>query len=219
MGGDVSAAMLPDPPSPHALRSLGIQADETRVIEEAESWWRVHRTEGAFVLAWNAFRTFGPLLRFDPHALPKGEDPAHPVWYGASTPDAALAEAFQATRTIDRALDRPYLTGLSFIRPLTVLDLAVDSTGAWATRAGGTFAISTGPHAVTQHWARSIVEAFPDLDGLRYNSRFAGAPCVALFLPALTAMPARPKLSLPLTHPDLASRIAGAAMRLGYSVV
>ena len=26
-----------------------------------------HRTEGAHVIAWNAFRTFGPLLRFDPH--------------------------------------------------------------------------------------------------------------------------------------------------------
>jgi hypothetical protein len=141
------------------------------------------------------------------------------VWYGASTPDAALGEAFQVDRTIDRELDRPYLTGLSFIRPLVVLGLAVDSQGAWATRAGGTFAISTGSHGVTQHWARNIVEAFPDLDGLRYNSRFAGAPCLALYLPAVTAMPARPKLSLPLTHPDLASRIAGAANRLGYSVV
>lgn len=211
--------MLPDPPSAHALRSLGIQTGETRVIELAEVWWRVHRTEGAFVLGWNAFRTFGPLLRFDPHALPMGEDPAHGIWYGAATPDAALGEAFQVDRTIDRELDRPYLTGLSFVRPLVVLDLAVDSTGAWATRAGGTFAISTGPHAVTQHWARNIVEAFPDLDGLRYNSRFAGAPCLALFLPALTAMPARPRLSLPLTHPGLGARIAGAATRLGYGVI
>jgi len=211
--------MLPDPPTPHTLRSLGIQADETRVVEVAEVWWRVHRTEGAFVLAWNAFRTFGPLLRFDPHAPPIGEDPAHGVWYGASTPEAAVGEAFQVDRTIDRELDRPYLTGLSFIRPLVILDVAVDSEGAWATRAGGTFAISTGPHRVTQRWARNIVEAFPDLDGLRYNSRFAGAPCLALFLPAATAMPTRPRLSLPLTHPGLASRIAGAARRLGYSVV
>ena len=62
-------------------------------------------------------------------------------------------------------------------------------------------------------------EVFPDLDGLRYNSRFAGAPGLALFLPAVTAMPTRPKLSLPLTHPDLAVRIAGAAKRLGYGVV
>jgi RES domain len=213
------APMLPDPPRPHTLRSLGIEADETRVIEVDEVWWRVHRTEGAFVLAWNAFRTYGPLLRFDPHALPRGDDPAHGVWYGASTPDAALGEAFQVDRTIDRVLESPYLTGLSFIRPLTVLDLAADSQGAWVRRVGGTFAISTAAHAVTQHWAWNIVEAFPDLDGLRCNSRLAGGLCLALFLPAVTAMPARPKLSLPLTHPDLASRIAGAAKRLGYSVV
>jgi RES domain len=182
-------------------------------------WWRVHRTEGGHVLAWNAFHIYGPLLRFDPHAMPRGEEPAHGVWYGASTPDAALGEAFQVDRTIDRALESPYLTGLSFTRPLTVLDLATDSAGAWVTRGGGTFAISTGPHELTQHWARTIVEAFPDLDGLRYNSRFAGAPCLALFQLAATAMPVRPKLSLPLTHPDLASRIAVATKRLGYSVV
>ena len=182
-------------------------------------WWRVHRTVGGHVLAWNAFRTYGPKLRFDPHTLPVGEDPAHGVWYGAATPDAALGEAFQVDRTISRDLGGPFLTGLSFTRPLTVLDLAVDSAGAWATRVGGTFAMSTGPHEVTQSWGRNIVGAFPDLDGLRYNSRFAGAPCLALFLPAATAMPTRPRLSLPLTHPGLASRIAGAARRLGYSVV
>lgn len=220
MGGEVTVdPMLPDPPPSDELRSLGVEAGETRLIGVEEIWWRVHRTEGVHVLAWNAFRTFGPLLRFDPHVLPQDEDPAHGVWYGSSTPQAALGEAFQVDRTIDRERDRPYLTGLSFTRPLTVLDLAADSAGAWITRAGGTFAISTGPHAVTQRWARHIIEAFPDLDGLRYNSRFAGAPCMALFLPAAAAMPARPKLSLPLNHPDLATRIAGAAKRLGYGVV
>ena len=211
--------MLPDPPPPHELRALGILAGETRVIAIDEVWWRVHKTDGDHVLAWNALRTFGPLLRFDPHHLPRGEDPGRGVWYGASTPDAALAEAFQIDRTIDRARYRPYLTGLSFTRPLTALDVAADSHGAWATRAGGTYAISTGPHAVTQCWARTIIDAHPDLEGLRYNSRFAGTPCLALFVPAADAMPDRPKLSLPLTHPDLASRIAGAAKRLGYGVV
>jgi RES domain len=79
---------------------------------------------------------------------------------------------------------------------LTVLDVAADSQGAWVTRVGGTFTISTAPHAATQRWARHIVEAFPDLDGLRYNSRFAGQPCVALFRPAASAMPRRPQLLL-----------------------
>ena len=195
MGGDVSGASpLPDPPAPHVLQSLGIDPDETRIIGVDEVWWRVHRTEGAFVLGWNAFRTYGPVLRFDPHVSLRGEDPARGVWYAASTPDVALGEAFQVDRTIDRTLGRPYLTGLSFVRPLTVLDVAVDR-------------------------ARTIVTAFPDLDGLRYNSRFAGGPCLALFPPAQTAMPARPRLSLPLDHPDLVSHIAAAARRLGYGVI
>ena len=220
MGGDVSgASTLPDPPAPHVLQSLGIDPDETRIIGVDEVWWRIHRTEGAFVLGWNAFRSYGPVLRFDPHASPRDEDPARGVWYAASTPDVALGEAFQVDRTIDRALDRPYLTGLSFIRPLTVLDVAADSVGAWATRVGGTFAISTGPHALTQRWARTVVTAFPDLDGLRYNNRFAGGPCLALFPPAQTAMPTRPRLSLPLDHSDLVSHIAAAARRLGYGVI
>jgi RES domain len=210
---------LPDPPPPQVLRGLSISAGETRTIGSDEVWWRIHRTQGEHVLAWNALRTFGPLLRFDPHPLPRGEHRECGVWYGASSPDGALGEAFQIDRTIDRNLGRPYLTGLSFTRALTVLDVAADSQGAWVTRVGGTFAISTAPHAVTQRWARHIVEAFPALDGLRYNSRFAGQPCVALFLPAASGMPRRPLVSLPLTHPDLASRIAGSAKRLGYGVV
>jgi xanthine dehydrogenase molybdopterin-binding subunit B len=96
------------------------------------------------------------------------------------------------------------LTGLSFTRCLTVLDLAVDSQGAWATRAGATFAISTAAHAITQQWAHAIVDAFGDLDGVRYNSRFAGDPCVALFTAA---------------HSAISSRLAGAARRIGYRVI
>jgi hypothetical protein len=211
--------MLPAPPPPQVLGELGINASETRTIGRGEVWWRVHRTEGEQVLAWNALCTFGPLLCVDPHPFPRGEYSECGVWYGASSPDGALAEAFQVDRTMDRSLGRPYLTGLSFTRVLTVLDLAADNQGAWVTRVGGTFAILTAPHAVTQRWARHIVEAFPDLDGLRYNSRFAGQPCVALFLPAASAMPQRPLVSLPLTHPATASRIAGSAKRLGYSVV
>jgi hypothetical protein len=53
-----------------------------------------------------------------------------------------------------------------------------------------------------------------EVDGVRYNSRFAGDPCVALFVPARSAMPIHPVVSLPLTHPDLGARLAGAALRL-----
>lgn len=214
-----AGATLPDPPSADVLRHIGIRDEELRWIDTSERWWRVHRTEGPHVLAWNAFRYFGPVLRFDPHPPPRSEHPDRALWYGASTPGVALAEAFQVDRTIDRSDRRPYLTGLSFTRALCVLGVAVDSAGAWVTRAGGTFAISTAPHAVTQRWARAIVEAFPGLDGVRYNSRFAGVACVALFGPALSAMPTQPVISLPLTHPDLGARLAQTARRIGYQVI
>lgn len=213
-------SMLPLPPVPQRLRELGIYDNETRHITTDEVWWRIHKTSGHHVLPWNTMRTYGPVLRFDPHALPVGDDPTgRAVWYGASTPEIALAEVFQIDRTIDRTHDGPYLTGISFTRQLTVLDVTTDSAGAWATRVGGNYALSTGPHAATQHWARHITDAFPTLDGIRYNSRFAGGPCVALFGPSHTAMPTRPILSLPLTHPGLSQRITGAAKRLGYLVI
>jgi hypothetical protein len=210
---------LPNPPPAQQLRASGIRDEEYRRIRIDELWWRIHRTEGDHVLAWNTFREYGPHLRFDPHPPPARHHDGLGVWYGASVPTVALAEAFQADRTIDRFRGRPYLTGLRFTRELRLLDIATDSSGSWATRAGGTYALSTGSHSITQRWARRIVEAFPDLDGLRYNSRFAGGPCVVLFPPALNAMPPRPVLSLPLTHPGLALRIAAASQRLGYLVV
>jgi hypothetical protein len=210
---------LPDPPSIDELKIIGIRSDELRTVRPSETWWRVHRTECEHVLAWNEFRIYGPLLRFDPHPQPKGDHPEHGVWYGGSTPGAALAEAFQADRTIDRARKAPYLTSLRFTRELRLLDVAADSLGAWATRAGGTFAMSTAPHAITQQWARAIVGAFPDLEGMRYNCRFAGAVCITLFPPATAAMPERPVTAHPLTHPGLAMRIAGVAERLGYAMI
>lgn len=54
--------MLPDPPGPATLLSLGFEDGEARVIEQAELWWRAHFTEGAHVLAWNRFRSFGPVV-------------------------------------------------------------------------------------------------------------------------------------------------------------
>jgi hypothetical protein len=207
---------LPGPPSADRLSVIGIRDDEYRTLGDETVGWRVHRTAGEHVLAWNAFREHGPHLRFDPHPAPIGPHPGVGVWYAATTPFAASAEAFQSGRVIDRSRGQPYLTGLRFGRDLRLLDLAADSGGSWPTRAGGTFAMSTTPHSITQRWARRIAEAFPDLDGLRYNSRFTGQPCIALFTPARDAMPERPLLSLPLSHPGLAAAIASAANRLGY---
>jgi len=210
---------LPGPPTTAQLRALGIRDEEYRLITPADLWWRINRTQGDHVLGWSAFRTYGPVLRFDPHPPPTGEHPSSAIWYAAASPLGALAEAFQGDRTIDRFRQLPYLTGLRFSRELRVLDVSTSSAGSWPTRAGGNYALSTGSHSITQHWARRIVEAFPDLDGVHYDSRFSGQGCIALFTAAADAMPARPVLSLPLTHPGLTTRIAGVAQRLGYLLI
>ncbi|GAA4492094.1 RES family NAD+ phosphorylase [Rhodococcus olei] len=207
---------LPHPPGVDALRAAGIQPDEYLELPADTMIWRVHRTSGTHVLPWNALRTYGPILRFDPHPRPRKDHPRHGVWYGASDVPGALAEMFQATHVIDRTAGTPYLTGLQFTRPLCLLDVAGFGDGRWPTRVGGNFALGTAAHGIAQHWARTIRAAHPDLDGLAYRGRFSGGLCLALFTPAASAFPPTPALSLPLDHPGLASRLAGAARRVGY---
>jgi len=213
------APSLPHPPSVDALRAAGIDHDEYFELRTDTVIWRAHRTGGDHVLAWNELRTFGPLLRFDPHPRPRGDHPPHGVWYGADDVPGALAEMFQATRVIDRTAGTPYLTGLRFTRPLRLLDVGGFGDGRWPTRVGGNFALGTAAHGIAQRWARAIRAAHPGLDGLVYRGRFAGGMCLALFNPAAAAFPPAPELSLPLDHPALASRLAGGARRIGYSLV
>jgi hypothetical protein len=107
--------------------------------------------------------------------------------------------------------------GLSSTRSLTVLDLAVDGEGAWAPRAGMS-AISTAAHAITQHWAGTNGDAFGGLDGVGDQSGFAADRCVALVTAADSALPMRPVVSAPSSHPDLGGRRAAAAGRFGYRI-
>ena len=65
-----AGATLPNPPPAGQLRRAGIRDDEFRVVAPSQTWWRVHRIEAAFVLAWHEFRCYGPVLRFAP--TPRG---------------------------------------------------------------------------------------------------------------------------------------------------
>ncbi|NLG55555.1 MAG: RES family NAD+ phosphorylase [Rhodococcus sp.] len=210
---------LPPPRGVDALRDAGITDDEYFTVDVDALTWRVHRTVGEHVVAWNRLRTYGPLLRFDPHPRPVRDHPHYGVWYGAGDIPGALAEVFQTSRTIDRTAGAPYVTGLHFTRPLALLDIGGFGVGRWPTRVGGNFALATAPHSVTQQWARTIRAAYPNLDGIVYRGRFSGAQCVALLPPTADAFPETPALSLPLDHPGLISRLAEAAGRLGYSLV
>lgn len=186
-------SMLPPPPPITTLRDAGLHPDELFTWQPTELLWRVHRTTGGHLLPWNGMRRFGPILRFDHHPPPTSEHLAYGIWYGAASPRGALAEAFQSARVIDRRHGDPYLTGLRFHRSLRLLDVSGIGGGAWATRVG-------------------------ELDGIIYRGRFAGGVCVALVERATDAFPARPELSLPLSHPALAGPIDTAAHQLGYTI-
>jgi RES domain len=209
---------LPSAPSADALREVGTRDEDVLAVASHTVLWRIHATTGEHVVPWNRLRHFGPLpgCRFEPHDPPPHEQAAG-VLYLAIDVATCVAEVYQGTRTVNRVDRSPYLTGLRLTRTVALLDLA----GTWPTRAGASQSInSTGRRDVTSGWARSIHQAFPDLDGLWHPSSMnAGQPCVTLFEPAGNALPAEAEVSLPLAHPALADPLAVVANALGYRLL
>lgn len=92
-------------------------------------------------------------------------------------------------------------------------------TGDWPTRAGASQAISSGPRARAQAWARAIHEAYPAVDGIWYpSSMHGGHPALVLFERAERAIPSDPLVDVPLSHPGLLPDLVRAAGTLGYLV-
>src|ERR1700732_2188659 len=168
------------PNSPGAL-ALAEIAPTLITLPAGSALARVYYTSSAHPLAWNQFRSFGPLnFRWDHHlptvaGEPREQGPA--VYHAAANAVTCLAEVFQATRRIDRVYQAPWLVIFNTLRPLLLLDL----TGDCATRLGASMAIHSGSRMRARDWARDLYEAFPAVDGVRYASPMhAGAPALAL---------------------------------------
>lgn len=177
---------------------------------------------------WNTFRRWGPAARarFDHMPPPPGDHPELGIMYVAGDGPTALLEAFQATRTIHRTRDSPWLATFATRRSVRLLDLR----GSWPTRAGASQALSAGDApAVTQAWARAIYADYPDLSGVVYPSAMRGRPrrrrhalegmSIALFERSEAALPIHPRLNMPLDHPGLADPTAIVAGEYGYDIV
>lgn len=176
--------------------------------------WRIHRTQGSHVLAWNQLRTFGPIptMRYDPQPEPAGLS-MEGVLYTATTLATVLAETFQVTRIVDSRSFGPQVSAWTPTRDLRLLDL----TGSWALRNGAAFALATAPKSTCRAWATQIRATWPDLDGLWAPSTMTGGTNVALWNPARTSLPVAPDFSRPLAEPTLhaiANQIAQG--ELGY---
>ena len=202
---------LPRPPLPDPRH------DEILALAEGTLVWRVYRAAGRHPATWSTFRAYGPVAtgRFDHHDPPPHDDPARGVLYGSLDAPAAIAEAFQDGRLIDRIRDSPWLVGFGLGRDTTLLDLR----RGWPTRAGASQAISSGPRDVSQAWSRAIYADYPSVHGLLYPSAMAGSSTnIALYERAVTAVPGHPALHVPFSHPGLERALSRIADRFGYAL-
>ncbi len=206
------AKLPPHPPSLPRLR-----ASDIRTLAGGSLCWRVYRAGGEHPGRWNELRRYGPTAtgRFDHQEPPPHDDPARGILYVARDAMAALAEAFQDTRTIDRRRQEPWLVAFELTADVTALDL----TRLWPTRAGASQAIATGRRVTAQAWSRAIYRTYPGVAALVYRSSMAGSSVnVALYERASAEISSVPVVHLPLTHPGLALPLERAASKLGYGL-
>jgi hypothetical protein len=176
---------LPRPPSPGELQ---FQPEFFHLVTTGVVLWRVHRTSGAHIVAWNQLRYWGPasMMRFDPH-----EPPPHMqdrgVSYAALDVPTALAEVFQRSRVVNTRRGAPYPTGWAPGRPVTMLD----RTDPWPIRSGASDVINSGRREYCRAWARAIHSARPEFDGLWHRSAMTGREAVTLFTHAADSFPDR----------------------------
>lgn len=193
-----------------------LQRRNRDVVTVNDPVWRIHRTQGRHVVAWNGFRTYGPVssARYDPHPKPAGIQPGFGVSYAASELATPVAEVFQTSRRINTIAGGPYATAWTPTRPLELLDL----TGDWALANGAAHALAAAARPVCRTWSQAIRTTWPDLDGLWAPSTMTGAPMVVLYEPAATAMPDRPAFSQPLAAPVVWSVLDAIAGDIGYTL-
>jgi hypothetical protein len=183
----------------------------------SDTLWRVHRTQGEHVLAWNTLRTYGPLpsMRWDPHPGPEPSSRAEGVLYAAADVATSLAEVYQTTRMIDTRAGAPTLTAWQPQRRLHLLDLS----GTWLLRNTASAALLAAPRSTCRRWARAIYTTWPDLDGLYVPSTMTGRPNIVLWTAAADSFPPMPLFSRPLTHPLVWSIAQAAAAEIGYRIL
>lgn len=206
-------AKFPEPPS--AAELARIRPDHLP-LPAGTRLYRIFSRSGSHPSYWNAFRAFGPTTsRFDHHCLPQGLQNRR-VLYAALSLGTCVAEVFQALRVIDRSTNEPWVVEFRLRKWMWLLDLS----GEWPTRAGASMALNSGRRDRAQRWARTIYEAYSQIQGLYYPSSMLGnEPCVALFERAEIAMPAEPEREAALTEPVLLPELAALAQRIGYGLL
>lgn len=182
---------------------------------------RIYYSRGGHPQYWNRFRYFGPLnSRWDHHSLSDAGNPITQscgIYYAARDAKTCLAEAFQATRSIDRVFQAPRLVVFEALGELKLLDL----TGDFATRMGASMAIHSGSRGRARGWARELYDAYPEIQGILYAaSMHGGAPAIAFNERALTGplFPTHPLFHRALADDAMLDALKHAAKALGYAL-
>ncbi|MGI9305398.1 MAG: RES family NAD+ phosphorylase [Gammaproteobacteria bacterium] len=211
-------AKVPRRPSQQRLQKLQPELKELPVGKRV---WRVYFRGGNHPITWSSFRFVGPAGgRFDHHVSGHGGQPTRQergILYGASSIETCLAEVFQKTRRVDRWRSDPWLVAFDLEAAIVLLDL----TGVFATRAGASMGLMSGPRPVGRNWARGFYEAYPMLHGLYYPSSMHGnAPAVALNERAelAGAIPHQPAFHRALGDPAMLTALRIAAIKVGYAL-
>ncbi|WNM27357.1 RES family NAD+ phosphorylase [Demequina capsici] len=175
--------------------------------------WRIVRTTGLYTHAWNDGRAWGPLpaMRWDPHHPPASGQPDRAVLYMATTVKAAVAEAWARKRRIDVRTGSPIVVRATPAQPLDLLDL----TGDWPIRNGGGASLPHAPLPVCRTWARAILDARPDLDGLYSSSTMTGVN-VTLFPAGIAKLPSSPDMAAPAIDVKVRALLEAIASEIGY---
>jgi hypothetical protein len=131
-----------------------------------------------------AYRTFGPLARFDPHVRdgqqqPREDPHGRGTLYLAADLATALAEFYSGQRPEISICPHTRAAWMSPSKSITLLDIGGE--GALGIGAPGTLQWGNEPRRLTQRWGRRIYEQYRDLDGIRYQSAHQGGVCIVLW--------------------------------------
>ncbi|MFP3756311.1 RES family NAD+ phosphorylase [Cupriavidus sp. SIMBA_020] len=167
----------PLPPEDLAVRIMPVRQLDLAVTP----LWRIHRSIYG-PIHYNRRSTGGNPYRFDAPNDEFGVLYASPSFAGCMA-EAVLRDRFQG-HSLPLLLDEEELTqrsisdlGTTLNRPLQLADLTQPHFHLGMDNR----VLSTADYRGPNLWSRAIHDAFPDLDGIYFTSRFANEPSVAIF--------------------------------------
>jgi hypothetical protein len=170
-----------------------------------------------------AFRSFGPLARFDHHCVKDPLDPqpmedsTRRIYYAGFTLSCGLVEVFGDRRTIE--VGHYCAASVQVTRNLRLLDLR----GAAAMKNGTVAGLSGIPdRRLTQEWSRFFyknTDLYEPIDGVIYANAHNGQDSVALYERSHNALQCSAQDVMPLNHKLLRADIRRVAKEHGLLVL